>query len=135
MIFIQPFPSLPPSPLNRTPSCMSTLSPNSVDRGNEKGSTTGAHIFSFPPTLEKREKEVRRCGWCTLLILDKVQTNRKKKKKNKNIYIYMDKQKIFNGRGLIIYFRVKKKGIFFQGHYPKKLCYRLQNPEKIIQKS
>lgn len=84
MIFIQSSTSFHPL-FNRIPICISTLSPNSLDHGNEKSSATGAHIFSFPLTLEEREKEVRRCGWCTLFILDKVQT--KRKKRNKNIYI------------------------------------------------
>lgn len=41
---------------------MSTLSPNSVHSGNEKSSTTGTHIFFFPLTLEKKEKEERKSG-------------------------------------------------------------------------
>lgn len=81
-------------------------------------------------SLEEREKEVRRCGWCTLFILDKVQTKRKKKR-NKNIYIYMDNQKLFNRRELIIYFWVKT----LMGITHKNLYYRLENPEKFIQKS
>lgn len=70
-----------PSPPNRSTmwilSCLSTFSPNSVDRGNKKSSTTRSCIYFFPPTLEKREKEVSRCGWYTLFILGRVHAQTK----------------------------------------------------------
>lgn len=81
---------------------MSILSPNSVGHGNKKSSTTGAHIFFFPPTLEKREKEVSRCGWHTLFILGKVHLQMKKGTRQ-----CMGNQKPFNRRGLILYLCVK----------------------------
>lgn len=43
----------------------------------------------------------------------------------------MDNQKLFNRRELIIYFWVKT----LMGITQKKLYYRLENPEKFIQKS
>lgn len=61
------------------------------------------------------------------------QSTNQEGKKGTKTYMYIDNQKLFNRRGLIIYFRVKK-GIFFKGITQKKLCYRLQNPEKFIQK-
>lgn len=71
-----------PSPPNRSMmrvlSCLSTFSPNSVDRGNKKRAQLQGAAFTFLlQLLKKREKEVSRCGWYTLFILGRVHVQTK----------------------------------------------------------
>lgn len=100
----------------------SILSPNSVGHGNKKSSTTGAHIFFFPPTLEKRE--VSRCGWYTIHLGQSTCTNEKGTRK------CMGNQKPFNRRGLILYLCVKtlrkitRKKLFVTDYQTQKDLYR-----------
>lgn len=131
---MQPSPSLPPSPLQQNSQLYEHLEPKFRGLWERKELNHRGPYFLFSSNSWKKGKGSQEM-WVVHSIHLGQSTNQQEKRKGTRTFIYMDNQKIFNRRGMIIFFWVKKKEFFSRGISQKKLCYRLQNPEKFIQKS